>query len=89
MNIYLGKAKTGKSKEIYENIDEDIKNKKNVILFVPSNLIDISKNQYMLYQEKEGIIDVEITTIDSYIKKNIKKVNLHFDEKYISKLEKK
>ena len=89
MDIYLGKSKTGKSKFIYDAIDEDIKNKKNVILFVPSNLIDISKNQYMLYQEKEGIIDVEITTIDSYIKKNIKKVNLHFDEKYISKLEKK
>lgn len=89
MDIYLGKSKTGKSKFIYDAIDEDIKNKKNVILFVPSQSRVITEKQYMSYQKKAGIIGVNITTISSYVQKNIKKINLHFDEKYITKLDRK
>lgn len=89
MDIYLGKSKTGKSKFIYDAIDEDIKNKKNVILFVPSQSRVITEKQYMTYQKKEGIIGVNITTIGSYVQKNIKKTNLHFDENYMTKLDRK
>ena len=63
LNIVLGKPKTGKSSYIYEKIKEDINNKKDVILFVPSQLRQETENKYMEVLKEDGIIGVNITTI--------------------------
>lgn len=89
MDIILGKAKTGKSMHIYKCIEDDIKENKEVILFVPSQSRAKSENEYMEYLKKDGIIGVNITTISEYIKNNLKSDNLHFDDNYISKLDRK
>lgn len=49
LNIVLGKPKTGKSTYIYENIEKDIKNNKDVILFVPSQRRQETENNYIKY----------------------------------------
>ncbi len=89
VNIILGKAKTGKSKYIYDSIEESINSGKKSILFVPSQTRAISEENYMNFLGKDGIIGVDITTISSYIESYIKKYNMNFSEKYISKLDKK
>lgn len=89
MDIILGKAKTGKSMHIYKCIENDIVEKRDVILFVPSQSRAKSENEYMEYLKKDGIIGVNITTISEYITKNLKSDNLHFDDNYISKLDRK
>lgn len=89
MKIILGKSKTGKSTKIYEYIEEDIKNKKNPILFVPSQTREITELNYMKQTKKDGIINVNITTINEFISLMLKKKNIHFEENYISKLDKK
>lgn len=89
LNIILGKPKTGKSSYIYSKMQEDIKNNKNVILFVPSQLRLESENKYMEYLGISGIIGVNITTISEYVDDYIKLFGLYEDERYISKLDKK
>ena len=89
LNIILGKPKTGKSSYIYEKIEEDIENNRNVILFVPSQQRQETDNNYMEFLKKDGIIGVNITTISEYVKENIIKLGLYNDEKYISKEDKK
>ena len=88
LNIVLGKPKTGKSSYIYEKIKEDINNKKDVILFVPSQLRQETENKYMEVLKEDGIIGVNITTISEYIKECILRLGLYSDEKYVSKLDK-
>ena len=89
MKIILGKSKTGKSTKIYELIEEDIQKGINPILFVPSQTREIAELSYMKNSKKDGIIGVNITTINEYISLILKKKNLHFDDNYISKLDKK
>lgn len=89
MNILVGKSKTGKSRYIYESIEEDIKCGKEVILFVPSQTRALAEENYMSFLNKNGIIGVNITTISAYIEDSIKSNNLHLEDKYISKLDKK
>ena len=60
LNIVLGKPKTGKSTYIYENIEKDIKNNKDVILFVPSQRRQETENNYIKYLKKSGIIGVNM-----------------------------
>ena len=59
LNIILGKPKTGKSSYIYEKIEEDIENNRNVILFVPSQQRQETENNYMEFLKKDGIIIIE------------------------------
>lgn len=89
MDIILGRAKSGKSMHIYKCIEDDIKENREVILFVPSQSRAKSENEYMEYLKKDGIIGVNITTISEFISKNLKSDNLHFDDNYISKLDRK
>ncbi len=89
LNIILGKPKTGKSSYIYKKINEDVKEKKDVILFVPSQLRKETEDNYINVLKTDGIIGVNITTINEYVKNNIKKLGLNNDEKYISKQDKK
>lgn len=89
LNIILGKPKTGKSSYIYEKIEEDIENKKEVILFVPSQQRQETENCYMNTLKKDGILGVNITTISEFVKQNIIKLGLYNDENYISKEDKK
>lgn len=89
LNCIIGKPKTGKTTEIYENILEDIQNDIEVILFVPSQARVIAEKEYMKFLNKNGIIGVNITTISEYIKKYVKKNNLYLDDRYVSKLDKK
>lgn len=89
MEIILGKSKTGKSKYIYECIKEDIENGLRPILFVPSQTRVIAEENYIKYLNLNGIIGVNITTISEYISNIMKSFNIHFDENYISKLDKK
>ena len=89
LNIVLGKPKTGKSTYIYENIEKDIKNNKDVILFVPSQRRQETENNYIKYLKKSGIIGVNITTISEYVKENIINLGLYNDEGYVSTNDKK
>ncbi len=89
MKILLGKAKTGKSKYIYESIKEDLKLRKQPILFVPSQKREVTEIGYMDTLNLDGIIGVNITTISKYISSLCKSQNIHFDDNYISKLDKK
>ena len=89
MKIIIGKSKTGKSTKIYELIDEDISKGINPILFVPSQTREIAEIEYMKNSNKNGIIGVNITTINEYIRLVLKKKNLHLEDNYISKLDKK
>ena len=89
MKIILGKSKSGKSTKIYEYINEDIAKGKNPILFVPSQTREITELDYIEKNKSNGIINVNITTISEYISLILKKKNMHFEENYISKLERK
>lgn len=89
MKIILGKSKTGKSKYIYNCIKEDIEKDLRPILFVPSQTRVIAEENYIKYLNLNGIIGVNITTINEYISNIMKSFNIHFDENYISKLDKK
>ena len=46
MDIILGRAKSGKSTHIYKCIEDDIKQNRDVILFVPSQSRAKSENEY-------------------------------------------
>lgn len=89
MDIILGRAKSGKSTHIYKCIEDDIKQNRDVILFVPSQSRAKSENEYMEYLKKDGIIGVNITTISEYISEKLKSYNIHFDDNFVSKLDRK
>ena len=89
MNLILGKSKTGKSKYIFDKIDEDILTGKKVIYFVPSQTRVLAEGNYIKFQNKPGIIDVNLTTISSYIKDFLNQYNMNHEDKYISKLDRK
>ena len=89
INFILGKSKTGKTTHIYDMINQDIVEDKNVILFVPSQCRAIAEKEYMKILNKSGVIGVNITTVSEFVKENLKIKNLHIDEKYMSKLDRK
>ena len=89
MEIVLGRAKTGKSSYIFDKIKQDVSSNIKSILFVPSQARAQTELDYIEYIKGNGIIGVDITTISEYIASFLKKRNIHFDEKYISKLDKK
>lgn len=89
LNILIGKANTGKSKYIYDKIDENIEKNNDVILFVPSQMRALSEIEYINYQKKQGIIDFKITTISEYISDYLNNTNINFNQKYITNLDKK
>ena len=89
LNLILGKSKSGKSKYIYDKIDEALKNRQKVILFVPSQLRVLTEQKYIKYQKKQGIIDINITTISEFVAQNLKEMNIYYDQNYITKLDKK
>lgn len=89
MNLVLGKAKTGKSKYIFDSIDRDAQSGKKVIYIVPSQMRVLSEENYIKFQNKPGMIDVNLTTIDSYIKDFLSQYNINNEDKHISKLDRK
>lgn len=89
MNLVLGKAKTGKSKYIFDKIDKDIELGKQVIYIVPSQMRVLSEENYIKFQNKPGMIDVNLTTIDSYIKDFLSEYNVNNEDMHISKLDRK
>lgn len=89
INCILGKSKTGKTTHIYNMIEQDLKSGFNVVLFVPSQARAKAEEEYMSILNKDGVIGVNITTISEYISAQLKLQNLHIDEKYISKLDRK
>ena len=86
LNLILGTSKTGKSKYIYDCIKECVDNESKVILFVPSQKRFLAENEYMKNINENGIIGVDITTIDSYITEKISNFSFHIQDKKISKL---
>lgn len=89
MEIILGRAKTGKSSYIFEKIKQDISSNIKPILFVPSQSRAMTELEYINHIKSDGIIGVDITTISEYTAEFLKSKNIHFDENYISKLDKK
>ncbi len=89
MNLILGKSKTGKSKYIFDKMDNDISIGKKVIYFVPSQTRVLAEENYINFQNKSGIIDVNVTTIGSYIKDFLNEHNINNEDKSISKLDRK
>ena len=89
INVILGKSKTGKTTHIYNMIEQDIAENLNVILFVPSQSRAKAENEYMKILNKNGVMGVNITTISEFVKEKLKLQNLHIDEKYMSKMDRK
>lgn len=89
MNIILGKSNTGKSTYIFDKIIEDIKKNKKVILFVPSQCRMLTEENYINANNLNGIIGLNITTINEYINEKLKSSNLHINDKYISEIDRK
>ena len=89
INFILGKSKTGKTSHIYNLIEEDLKNDINVILFVPSQSRAKAEEEYIKILGKNGVIGVNITTITEFIEQELKLQNLHIEEDYITKLDRK
>ena len=89
LKVILGKSKTGKTTYIYNQIEDNISQKKRVILFVPSQSRAKAENEYMKILNKKGVIGVNITTISEFIKEELKIQNLHISEKYMSRLDRK
>ncbi|MEG1705549.1 MAG: PD-(D/E)XK nuclease family protein [Clostridia bacterium] len=70
-------------------MDKDISLGKKVIYFVPSQMRVLSEENYIAFQKKSGIIDINITTISSYIKDYLSEYKIEDSNKYISKLDRK
>ncbi len=89
INVILGKSKTGKSTQVYNLIQEDLEDKKRVILFVPSQSRAKAELEYMRILNKSGVMFVNITTIGEFVKGELKNQNLHIDENVMTKLDRK
>lgn len=89
LKVILGKSKTGKTTHIYNEIEDNIHLGKRVILFVPSQSRAKAENEYMRILDKKGVIGVNITTISQFVKEELKIQNLHINEKYMSRLDRK
>ena len=89
LELILGLSKTGKSKYIYDLIDEDIKNGISPILFVPSQERVKTEENYIEYQGKSGLIGFNVTTISSYMNENIEKYLSNISDKYVTKLDRR
>lgn len=89
LKVILGKSKTGKTTHIYNEIEDNIHLGKRVILFVPSQSRAKAENEYMRILNKKGVIGVNITTISQFVKEELKIQNLHINEKYMSRLDRK
>lgn len=89
LQIVLGVSKTGKSTYIYDNIKKDISENENVFLFVPSFMKVKAEEEYMKFLSTNGLIGVNITTIQDFIENKLKKYNFNLDKKYLSNIDKK
>ena len=89
INFILGKSKTGKTTHIYNMIEQDLKDDMNVILFVPSQSRAKAEEEYIKILKKNGVIGVNITTILEFIEQELKLQNLHLEENYMTKLDRK
>ncbi len=88
LRIILGPKSDKKSEYLYKSIEQDVKEYDDVLLFVPSQKRVVEENEYMETLGIDGIINLKITTISEYVKKIIKLINLHSDEKYLSSIDK-
>ena len=89
VNCILGKSKTGKTTHIYNEIKDNLDNGKKVILFVPSQARAKAEEEYMSILGVSGIIGVNVTTISEFVAEETKLQNLHIDENFLSKLDRK
>ena len=89
VNCILGKSKTGKTTHIYNEIKDNLDNGNKVILFVPSQARAKAEEEYMKILGVSGIIGVNVTTISEFIAEETKLQNLHIDENFLSKLDRK
>ena len=89
VNCILGKSKTGKTTHIYNEIKDNLDSGKKVILFVPSQARAKAEEEYMKILGVSGIIGVNVTTISEFIAEETKLFNLHVDENFLSKLDRK
>lgn len=88
LEIIIGPKSKNKSIYLYEKIKQDVENKNDVLFFVPSQKRVVTENEYMDYLNLDGIIDLKITTISEYIKKMINLLNIHYDDKYLTNIDK-
>lgn len=89
VNCILGKSKTGKTTHIYNEIKDNLDSGNKVILFVPSQARAKAEEEYMNILGVSGIIGVNVTTISEFIAEETKLQNLHIDENFLSKLDRK
>ncbi len=87
LNLVIGKAKNGKSEYIMDKMDKCAEEGKNVTLFIPSQMRMLAEEKYIACQNKPGIINIDFTTISSFVKDYNKKHNLTHGKSYISKMD--
>ena len=89
LEIILGPKSKGKSECLYNKIQEDLKNNDDILLFVPSQKRAVVENEYMEFLNLDGILNLNVTTLDQYIKEILKISNMHIDDKYLNEIDKK
>lgn len=89
LNVILGKSNTGKSEYIISKIMACENEKKQAILFVPPTGRIMAEEEYLKITNKKAIIDTKITSFERYISKNVDKVTLYKNKKYLPELAKK
>ena len=88
LSVILGKSNTGKSEYIFNKIMA-CEDSKQAILFVPSSSRVIAEQEYLKYTKKSSITNVQITSLDRYIDKNVNKKELYNTKEYLPELAKK
>lgn len=87
LNLIIGKSNSGKSEYIMKKIMAC--SDKQAILFVPSSMRVIAEQEYLKYTDKKGIVDVNITSIERFVDKNVNKNELFKSKEYLPELAKK
>ena len=88
LTLLIGKSKTGKSKYLMDSIEKCSNEGFDTILLVPSQMRMITEEKYLDYEDKDGIINVDITTISEFVSEYLEK-NKIVSPKVISNIDKK
>ncbi len=89
MKLVLGRPKTGKTTELFYDANEALNFSKKVIYFVPSQMRQLAETNYMDIQNKCGILDINFTTISSFVNKYITLKLTDNKDKYMSATDRK
>lgn len=89
LNLIVGRSGSGKSKLMYQNIVQDEKQGKKVLLFVPDFARIVAEEEYFKYTGNLGMINTQITTINRFCDKNVSKKELYENKDFLPEMARK